>query len=216
MKTTSRRSFLAVAPLGFAAFLQGCDPADTAVAAEFLLPIIQSAISEVVKIGLNRVFSSGATIRVQSEFPGFQYRTVSTVPGGFAGRDVGNGFATPISIHSRNGRERHIQVPQEGGLWGLMLGGKNRDAVFQIHLNWMKWILDRDTCNFTVNGNSGIPKMCGINGCQTFLSRQSFLDTEGNEKVLFLPIGTVTPEHASHSTPWIGCPVVDGTPEECF
>lgn len=125
-------------------------------------------------------------------------------------------FATPISIHSRSGRERYVQIPQAGGYWGLMVGGTDHNTVFQIHINWLKWVLDSDTCNFTVNGNTEPTRECGIDGCKTLLSRQAFLDVNGHAKLLDLPIGPVTPDHAIHSRPWPGCPIVQGTPEECF
>lgn len=221
----SRRSFLAVSSVGIGGIevltLEGCGPATTAIvtAEVIIVPIITATISEIVKelvkMGLNRVFKSGDTLSSEEQFPGFTYRTLPAVPAGFFGKRVGNGFATPVSIHSRSGRERYVQIPENGGYWALMAGGRNSNEVFQIHVNWLRWILDSDTCNFTVNGNSGVPTECGIDGCRTLVSKQAFLDVSGNDKLLDLPIGDVSPEHANHSKPWIGCPVVQGTPEEC-
>ncbi len=141
-----------------------------------------------------------------------------TIHEGFKNASVENTFCTPIVMHQRGGN-RLLQLAQENALWSLITGGISGERVFQIHRDWLEWLLYEDNCNLRVNGNSTF-EACGVEGCHALVNRQKFLDVNGTEKIIqFTPQAgnskDVLEQHSKHSFKWIGCPSVKASPEEC-
>src|SRR6266496_213851 len=105
-----------------------------------------------------------------------------TIHEGFKNASVENTFCTPIVMHQRGGN-RLLQLAQENALWSLITGGISGERVFQIHRDWLEWLLYEDNCNLRVNGNSTF-EACGVEGCHALVNRQKFLDVNGTEKII--------------------------------
>lgn len=141
-----------------------------------------------------------------------------TIHEGFKNASVENTFCTPIVMHQRGGN-RLLQLANEGASWSLITGGISGERVFQIHKDWLEWLLYKDNCNFRVNGNSTF-EACGVKGCRALVNRQGFLDVNGNVKSLIFtpPTGSskvVLEQHSKHAIEFIGCPSVKASAEEC-
>lgn len=141
---------------------------------------------------------------------------------GFDETDANNPYCTPI-IKCHRGRSRYLQLASPGNHWSVISGGHDNRSIYQIHNNWLNWLLEEDNCNLRVDGNSTFPR-CGVHGCDVQVNRQMFLDV--NDKSITLqfnipPLKANDPAwdrhmNDGHSTDWLGCPDVKGDLDPCI
>jgi hypothetical protein len=192
-------------------------PVGEEILKQIVVPVLSNLAARGIKALSNYVFNGGDTIDAPSQFdvPGVEFRKVDK-PGGFADKIAGPSFSTPISLLS-HGREFHVQFAGKDNLWSLVSGGANNRQVFKIHENWLNWLLYRDTCDFSFNGNTELPTKCWYPGCDVQVMGQRLIDASGRARTLYFAVSPQTPEHRNHSPLWIGCPTVEpgSQPEVC-
>ncbi len=96
-----------------------------------------------------------------------------------------------IALQTRTGLVRLLQLGRRAELERSLVVGRERgkdshpnDRVYRVENRWIRELIEWDTCDRAIAGDTSTPTECGIDDCPVMVSFQRFIHPSGKEETL--------------------------------